>query len=539
MAKFNTRGTRPAVSSPITSEATPTGRTHEGGVGYKRDVNGELFLLAVSNLVGENSFYESAKNRDDRYSALVRSVALHDPVWGFEMARWLRSTANMRSASVVFAAEFVKARVDAGVAEPEGWLKTAEVGINRAIVDAVLQRPDEPGELIGYWFAKYGKKMPIALKRGIADAVARLYNERTLLKYDGVNKAIRFGDVIELVNPRYNKKLHGTWRDDLYRYAIESRHNRPREMDGWSVELPKIFANHQLRQRVVEDPSVLLNPNNLRAAGMTWEDALSLAGNKVDKAKLWEALIPGMGYMALLRNLRNFDEAGVSDKVAKAVADLLSDEVEVTGSRQFPFRFLAAYNANKGSLRWAWALEQALNHSVANVPALKGRTLILVDRSASMFNSVSKKSGLNFADSAAIFGTALALRAEQADLVQFGSSHRMIKFRKGNSILPLLSQYDNLGGTNTAQAVRLTYSRHDRVVIITDEQTAYYFYGDPAEHVPANVPMVTFNLVGYEHGHAFSGTGNRVTIGGLTDQAFKILPLLEQSRDGAWPWEIG
>lgn len=30
MAKFNRAGTRPAVSSPITSERTPSGRTHEG-----------------------------------------------------------------------------------------------------------------------------------------------------------------------------------------------------------------------------------------------------------------------------------------------------------------------------------------------------------------------------------------------------------------------------------------------------------------------------------------------------------------------------
>ena len=60
--------------------------------------------------------------------------------------------------------------------------------------------------------------------------------------------------------------------------------------------------------------------DELRAAGLTWEDVLSLVGSKVDKAQLWSALAPSMGYMALLRNLRNMDEAGVSDDVAAAAA---------------------------------------------------------------------------------------------------------------------------------------------------------------------------------------------------------------------------
>lgn len=88
----------------------------------------------------------------------------------------------------------------------------------------------------------------------------------------------------------------------------------------------------------------------------------------------------------------------------------LADHEVIARSRMFPFRFLAAHKAAP-SLRWAWPLEQALNHSLANVPALKGRTLILVDRSGSMFGAISEKSGLNRADSAAVFGTALALRA--------------------------------------------------------------------------------------------------------------------------------
>src|SRR5690606_35596365 len=103
--------------------------------------------------------------------------------------------------------------------------------------------------------------------------------------------------------------------------------------------LPMVAANAALRRAAATRPEVLRDPAVLRTAGMTWEDVLSLAGSRVDKRGLWEALIPSMGYMALLRNLRNFDEAGVSDEVVQQVAARLADPAQVARSRQFPLRF--------------------------------------------------------------------------------------------------------------------------------------------------------------------------------------------------------
>ena len=109
------------------------------------------------------------------------------------------------------------------------------------------------------------------------------------------------------------------------------------------------------------------------------------------------------------RNLRNFDEAGVSDAIAKLVIEKLTDPDQVRRSRQFPFRFLSAAR-EVNNLRWAYPLEQALNLSLQNVPELKGSTLILVDRSGSMFAPLSEHGGMSQADVAAIFGSALHMR---------------------------------------------------------------------------------------------------------------------------------
>jgi hypothetical protein len=272
----------------------------------------------------------------------------------------------------------------------------------------------------------------------------------------------------------------------------------------------------------------------LAAAGMTWEALAGWLQGPMDKAA-WEAVIPSMGTMALVRNLRNFDEAGVSDEVAARVAARISDPEEVRRSRQFPFRYLAAYQ-HAPSLRWAYPLEQALGHSLANVPALPGRTLVLVDRSGSMWAPLSNRSELNRADAAAIFGTALALRAANADLVEFGTGSREVPFRQGESVLRILERFGSLGGTDTTEAVRRHYRGHDRVLIVTDEQYTHSRHGGPTEQIPADVPVYTWNLAGYRAGHGPSGNGNRHTFGGLSDAAFRMVPLLEAGRDAHWPW---
>lgn len=532
MSKFN-RTARTALSSPVATEARASGRTCEGAPGYARDLRGELFLLAISNFSGEDTFYEGAGERDERYRALVREGAVADPAWTARFIAWLRDDAGMRSASVVAAAEYVRGRLAAGTAEAAGaaWAGASAGPSGKLVVRSALRRADEAGELIAYWRSRYGRGIPIAVKRGVAAAVHDLYTEFALLKYDSRDASVRFGDVVEVVNPRYHNKSYGTWRDALYRYAIERRHDRGNEVPA---ELAMIRANAALRAAAAADPSVLLDPAALAAAGMTWEDALSLAGARLPKADLWTALIPSMGCTALLRNLRNLDEAGVSDEVAERVAARLADPEQVTRSRMFPLRFLAAHQA-VASLRWAYPLERALQASLANVPRLNGRTLVLVDRSGSMFGRVSMASQLTNADAAAVFGSALALRCERADLVEFGTGSATVKFRAGDSVLSVVKRFGNLGGTNTASAVRRHFREgvHARVVLVTDEQ-AWWRSGDPLDAVPAHVPVYTWNLAGYRLGHGPSGLGTRHVFGGLTDRAFRLVPLLEAGRDARW-----
>ena len=511
MSKFNAATGRTSTGVIVT-ERTPSTVTAEGGAGYKRDAKSELFMLAVSNMVGEDTFYEGATERDARFRDLVRAVAVIDPAWTRKFIEWLRTGANMRSASVVAAAEAAKAMLDVKL-----------IG-SRYVISAALQRPDEPGEMLAYWTSHYGRNIPKPVKRGVADAVQRLYTERAIVKYDGASKGFRFGDVLDLTHPTPS----APWQGDLFKYAIDRRHNRD------EFELPESLGVLRARERLSMLPkderrAVLADPQVLADAGMTWESLAGWLDGPMDKAA-WEAIIPSMGVMALIRNLRNFDEAGVSDEVAEQVIAKITDPEVIAKSRMFPMRFLSAYKAAP-SLRWAPALEKAVNLSLTNVPRLSGSTLILWDCSGSMFyDGISGGSKLTRAEAAGVFCSALALRAEDATLIQYGTSHREIAVPKAGALLRLSTDVQSMGGTNTWQTVRATYRNHDRVVIVTDEQA------HDSGYVAENIPLYTWNLAGYRAGHIGSGK-NRWSFGGLTDQAFQQIPAIEAGSIGRWPWE--
>lgn len=550
MTRFNRAGTRASTQSPISSARKPGLYTHEGAPGFKRDARGELFVLGAGRFFGEQTFYEQPDEGAQRFVALVREVAVSHPQWCAQFLKWLRSEANIRTAAIVGAVEFVRAMQPAEAAG--AYAKACSEGHTaRAVIRSVLQRADEPGEMIAYYHSRYGRKIPHAIKRGIADALCGhgtgrgpLYSEYSLLKYDTASHGYRFGDVIDLVCPAtVHPGVRGTRLGTLLEYAIERRHGR----DYVEGRLPLLDTNRTVRKFAALRPEILLNTADLASAGLTWEDALSLVGDKLDKAKLWEALIDAdaLGYMALIRNLRNFDEAGVSKAHAKKVAEIIADPERVKASRQLPFRFYTAFKAAP-SLRWGQALEDALEVSTANIPKLTGRTLVLVDTSASMEGRLSDKSNVRYVDAAALFGVALARNASKVDLYGFGDGVFRHELAYGGSVLGQTQQFvRRVGeaghGTQIAASIQRTYAKHDRVVIFTDMQTmtgrhTWYGMGDVSSAVPADVPLYAWNLAGYEASMMPTGSANRHEFGGFSDSAFSIMQTLEAGRDGRWPF---
>ncbi len=376
----------------------------------------------------------------------------------------------------------------------------------------------------------------------------RLYSERNTAKWDGAGKPIRFADVIEITHP----EPKAPWQSALFKYLLDQRHGR-------GVADPEVLAKLAEYEKALaltgDAFKEAFTADFVRESELTWETASSRYG-KLD-ARFWEAMIPNMGIFALVRNLRNFDQVGISDEAVATVKAKITDAENIAKGRMFPIRFLGAWAATN-SMRWGEPLETALNLSLSNVPGLKGRTLILVDISGSMTQSrLSDKSELTREAGACVFGAALAVRAENADLVAFETDSRPVPFHKSQSILRLVEDIkrkpNEQGGTNTLQALDRWFKDHDRVIIITDEQATSWaparssssFWGhqpypswegkDKIDAIKA--PIYLFNLAGYKPGMLPVGENRRYALGGgLSDQSFKVIELLEAGKDQNWPF---
>lgn len=548
MAKFsNSKPKAKRGTSPLKTSAEATERTFNGAAGYLRTPEGEAFLLASGGFLGgEKTFYEGGDARDERFRALIRELSVTNPDWVANFLYWLRREGNVRTAAIIGAAEYVWARRDEMGTGRTGTTHPTPSRSTREVVSSVLRRADEPQEIVGYWMARYGRSLPMPLKRGVSDAIGLLYHQKNVLKYDSDKRGLRMADVLKLVHA----KPVGPAHNQLFKYMMAERFGR---VDSFDIKsLTTISAREDLLRLSVEERRKVIReqPGILQDAGFTWESIAGWLQGPMD-AEAWEAAIPLMGYMALLRNLRNFDKAGISEQVADKVQAKLTSPAEVGRSRQLPFRFWSAYKANVGNLRWAWAVERALSHSLANVPRLDGHTLILVDRSGSMFHAVSERSDVSWSDMAALFGAAVALRADSADLVQFGTHSQDVRFNKGDSILKVVERFTSMGGTNTHAAITQHIKpHHTRVIIITDEQCSpgyidggWAAYGGSRDIpinslISENVPMYMWNFGGYRTSMVQgAGVENRYCFGGLTDSSFRIIPMIEAGMNAGWPWE--
>ena len=528
MGKFsgtNRKPRRTNVTAPVRTRGARV-LTHEQGIGYARDPQSDLFLLAATNMVGEDTFYERADVRDARYVDLVHEVTAANPAFiaGADvdagkvgLAQYLREHMLMRSAAVVMAAEYVAAGGAGG----------------RSVVARALQRADEPAEMIGYWLTVHGRNLPMAIKRGVADAARRLYTERAALRYDGLGRQIRMADVLELAHPSPRDGKQSA----LFEYLLDRRHH-----DDAAAEptvLPMLAAAGDLDATPLDERHEVLRERGATAfseAGFSWERLSGWLPGGMD-AEAWEVVIPSMGVMALVRNLRNFDEAGVGEAAVETVIAKITDATEIAKARLFPYQVWAAYK-HAPSDNWKRALGRTLDHTVANIPLLDG-TLVVIDTSGSMQAPMSNRSKLQRVEVAAVMAMATAKRARDVDVVIYGQGNARVAGLAGTSVLAGVDKVVRSVGSvghathgHTAIARWFDPRRHHRVVIFTDDQQ------QDAGHVRLDhVPLVyTFDLAGYRPSALPAGERGRYTLGGFTDAMFTAIEVLERGRNADWPF---
>lgn len=523
MARMNIRGSKPRnmATTPV-STTTRRAFTAEGGMGWQRAPKGELFLAVAASL-NEDTFYESADERATRIQTLATAPEIvNSPEWTLGMVRWLRQEAGLRSIPTVVAISAVKARLDAGL-----------TGTNRQIIEAAIGRLDEASDMLAGWMSLYGRNIPSCVRRGVAGALRARLSERSYLKWVGrMNSgSVTLRDVINLTHPKPKDKT----QEALIKLALDEGYGKK----GDDKQLPTIRARRQFLAMDRDAQISALTGQDaqdiIRKAALTHEVIAGAIGTI--PADVWETLVPNMGYMALRMNLRRIEASGASRALIATINERLSDVEEAAKSRTMPVSFYAAYK--NAPLAFAAALQDAANASLENVPALKGRTLVLLDRSGSMSGILSAKSSLSCQDAANVFASALALRGENVRVVAFDTHMEDVQVNSSDLLRVVDQMPTPRGGTYTPDAIAYAHKkgeRYDRIIILTDEQYTGGSVDKALDTYAPGVPTFTWNLAGYRTAQMEAREG-RWTFGGLSDKGFQMIPLLERGMGQSWPWE--
>ncbi len=452
MSKFNTVPT--AASSVLGHPAATV--NHEGGLAFELDVKTRLYTRVATSLVGEKKFYESGVQHDSALKADIAAVAATDPEFVLRLASYVRHELYLRSVPVLMLVE--AARIPACKPFVRQW------------TPRIITRADQLTEAVAYWINQHGgigdrqsnggeHAFPNSLKKGLADAFA-CFDEYQLAKYDREG-TVKLRDVLRVIHPA----PAGAARAALYRYLLsgeiseehlplltaKAKFTRKRELDAEARELASV-------------------------ACVTWEVLITQFGGSKES---WEVVVPNMGYMAKLRNLRNFLQQRVE---LEPVLSHLTNAKAIRNSKQLPFRFFAAYREIEkqhgpevGDV--LSALTQALELSTMNLPRLPGTSFIVVDNSGSMDSTLSEKSSVRYADVANLLGAIAHTMCDRAITGSFGTDFALVNVNRADSIMSNMRKFadaDTKGMATNAyrcvQWLRERGHRVDRIIILSDMQ---------------------------------------------------------------------
>jgi 60 kDa SS-A/Ro ribonucleoprotein len=429
-------------------------KTHEGAPAARMTAEQALRRSVLSCMLWEREFYEDGQSIADRINTLADqvNVGILAP-----LAIEARSKFNLRHVPLLL----LTALIRRASAAPYGGMSVASA------ITETIQRADELTELLALYWRKGKTPLSKQLKLGLGEAFSK-FDEYALAKYDRAN-AVRLRDVLFLTHPK-----------------------------------PKDEAQAALWKRLVDNELV---------APDTWEVALS---GGADKKETFERLLREgtLGYLALLRNLRNMANAGVETELVRAA--ILARK---GAHRVLPFRYVAAARA---APQFELFLDMALTEAIADMQVLPGKTAVLVDVSGSMDAKLSERSDLTRRDAAAALASIIP-----GDIRMFSFSNGIVEVppRRGMAGVDAIVRSQAHSGTNLSGAVEYVnhHVPYDRLIVISDEQAGGLggYSGYDNRNIPAPVAKgYMINVASAKNG---VGYGQWVHLDGFSESVLRFI----------------
>jgi len=524
---------------------------HRTAKGKRSSYKGKM-VVNTSNVKNRFGFNESAQGLIQTMREIAQDPERFEDL--FILARWAREDLNLRQTPLM--ALVIAARVESELGRGSGLV--------RKYAPLILRRADEPKRAFAayrhlFMEGKDGMRkgtLPKQFARGLIDSL-RQFNEYQILKYDSKRESPTFKE-LALLLARYEGRGKGQARRSNMRPFSSAMAKYLIEGTVDEKALPKVAAREKLFKLKTWGPRA---QKYAKDGDVTWENLISQFGSSTGT---WEWLIENrqLPYMATLRNLRNFEQVGISEDAWDRVYNMLTADVN---HRQMPFRFLAARNEVQNQTAMS-AVDVALDKSVQNVPGLSGKTFIMVDVSGSMDQAVSKRSKMTCKDVGLAMAAIVAKRCgRNAVIGLFGSNYKKITFSEADSVMRIVQnmqnqQHDVGWSTNAYLALKWLLGERDaqimtprskplkvdRVVVVSDMNcynTGGYGYGR-SDSLPALLTKYrktvnpkafyySLNISGGDQAQMDPQDDRTLLMSGWSEKVFQLLEQFEEPVDSS------
>lgn len=439
-------------------KAKPTVQTvtnHQGGSGYQYDPKVELVSILATGL--DNKYYEKLGEREIRFANVIAEVAKTDKTFAAKAMVYARSVMGQRTVTHFGAVELAKV-----LAGDSLGARFFSKRARKANAGGIIYRLDDMLEIAACYQARNpGKQLSNAIKKGFKSALEAA-DEYELAKYQAKNRDLSLVDIVNLVHPKPSEKM--------------------------TPVFAKLMKGELKQFNTVEDKNTKAGQEvaaKVKAGEITAEQATEVLN--AAKEDNYAELIKDrkIGYLALLRNLRNILKTGAKFEVISGACELLIDAKLIKQSLVFPHQIDLALEilldefGNKAT-PFIKALNTAYELAIPNLTELfsHGRTAVVFDSSGSMSSVIrlaNKSAGSEAAIAKAALIAATLAKGINADVFHFADRCEAIKFNPLDSINTLKKQFlDNQGsvgyGTAFQSIMKTLNGKYDRVFVISDMQ---------------------------------------------------------------------
>lgn len=485
-----------------------------GGKAYALSPKQALAQYSVTGCFGD-VFYADA---EEQLKEVAELAAKCPPRFVAQCAVYARTKGHMKDMSAYLLAHLTTRGPEGLVALRSAWPHVIDNGkMLRNFVQIV--RSGAVGR----------KSMGTAVKRLVQSWINARHADG--LFRDSVGEKPSMVDVIKMVHP----KPADDARKALYGYLLSKEHN--------AELLPELVTHYEAFKQCQK----IVNDNELKRIQLSVPDVpfqmLDSLGLTSDQ---WKGIAARAGWQMTRMNLNTFKRHGVFDDKAlvKTLAKRLSDAEEVKRARVFPYQLMMAFKAASDiPHELSEALQDAMEHSVANVPSFGENVVVALDISSSMHTPVTgarkgATTQVSCSDAAAMFAAAILRKNPGAKLLAFSDDLLEVKVNPRDSVATITQRLASLpsGGTNCSlPMIHLNTKglKADVVIYLSDNESwkdnDHYRVGTTLSNEwlkfkqkNKNAKLVCVDLSPNTTTQACSGI-DRLNVGGFSDAVFDVI----------------